>query len=72
MEFPLSLWELSLWLVITTLILLVTSEIVSPYYNQKGLLINRRRLRNTTLTMGILVLATFALQIYEIVITLFI
>lgn len=70
MEFPLSFWDLSLWLAITAIILLATSELVSPYYGQTGLLINKRRLRNAALTMGILFLFTVAIRIYEIVITM--
>ena len=69
MMFPLSLWDLSLWLAITAIILLATSELLSPYYGQTSLLINKRRLRNVALTMGILFLSTIALRIYEIVVT---
>ena len=68
MQFPLSFWDLSLWLAITAIILLVTSELISPYYGKTNLLIERKRLRNVALTIGMLFLITVIIRIYEIII----
>jgi hypothetical protein len=69
MRFPLSLWDISLWLAVTAIILLVTSELISPHYGKTNLLIEKKRLRNVALAISILFLITVAIRIYEIIIT---
>lgn len=69
MNFPLSFWDISLWLAITAIILLITSELTSPYCGKTNLLINKKRLRNAALTTGTLFLITVAMRIYEIIIS---
>lgn len=66
MQFPLSFWDLTLWIGITALILLITAELTSPYNSQTNLLINNNRLEKTALTMGILLMITVAIHIYGI------
>ena len=70
MNFPLSFWDISLWLAVTAIILLITSELTSPYYGKTNLLINKKRLKNAALTTGTLFLMTVAMRIYEIIISL--
>jgi len=67
MQFPLSFWDLSLWLAVTAIILLATSELLNPYYGQTNLVINRRRLRIAALTLGILFMFTVLIRIFEII-----
>jgi len=67
MQFPLSLWDVSLWLAVTSIILLATSELLSPHYGQTNLLINKKRLKQTALALGILFLITVAIRIYAII-----
>ena len=67
MQFPLSFWDISLWLAVTAIILLITSELISPYYGKTNILINRKRLRQTALTTGILFMITVAIRIYGII-----
>ena len=67
MDFPLSFWDLSLWLAVTAIILLITSELISPYYGRTNLLVNTKRLRNVALTVSILFLITVAIRIYGII-----
>ena len=69
MDFPLSFWDISLWLAITAIILLVTSELISPYYGKTDLLINKKRLRNIALTVSTLFLVTVAVRIVTIIIS---
>lgn len=67
LNFPLSFWDISLWLAVTAIILLITSELISPYYGKTNILINKKRLRQTALTIGILFLITVAIRIYGII-----
>jgi len=67
MAFPLSLWDLSLWTAITAIILLATSELLSPYYGRTRLMINRKRLRIVALVVALIFLASVAYRVYEII-----
>jgi hypothetical protein len=69
MRFPLNFWDISLWLAITAIILLITAELTSPYYGQTNLLINKKKLKNTALIIGILFLITVGIRIYGIITT---
>ena len=69
MQFPLSFWDVSLWLAVTAIILLITAELISPYYGKTNLLINKKHLKNTAIIMGILFLITVAARIYNIIIS---
>lgn len=68
MTFPLGLWDISLWLAITAIVLLITSELPSPYYGRTRIYINKKRLRNAALTVSLLFLATVAIRIMSILI----
>jgi hypothetical protein len=67
MQIPLTFWDISLWLAVTSIILLITAELISPYYGQTNLHINKKRLKNAALITGILFLITVAIRIYGIV-----
>jgi hypothetical protein len=67
MSFPLSFWDISLWLAVTAIILLITSELISPYYGKINLLINKKRIKNVALIMSTLFLITVAIRIYGII-----
>jgi hypothetical protein len=67
MAFPLGFWDLSLWTAIIAIILLVTSELLSPYYGRTGLLIDKKRLRMVALIVALIFLASVVYRIYEIV-----
>jgi hypothetical protein len=58
---------LSLWLAATSIILLITAQLVSAYDGPATLLIDSGKLKKAALTMGILFLATVAIHIYTIV-----
>ena len=64
---PLGFLDLSLWTAIVAIILLVTSELLSPYYGRTGILINRKRLRAVALVFALIFLSTVAYSIYQIV-----
>ena len=67
MAFPLGLWDISLWAAVTAIILLATSELLSPYYGRTSLMINRKRLRMVALIVALVFLATVAYRVYQIV-----
>ena len=64
MQFPLSFSDITLWLAITAIILLATSELISPYYGKTNLLIDKNRLRLAALGVGIVFIASILMQIY--------
>lgn len=67
MPFPLTFDDLSIWSAITAIILLITSELLSPYYGRAGILVDRRRLRMVAIALALIFLSTVAYRIYEIV-----
>ncbi|MFZ0965878.1 MAG: hypothetical protein WAN82_04560, partial [Candidatus Bathyarchaeia archaeon] len=69
MQFPLGFWDISLWLAVTAIILLITSELISPYYGKTNIRINKKRLRNVALTVSTLFLITVAIRIATIIIS---
>lgn len=64
MLFPLTFWDVSLWLAVTAIILLATSELISPRYGKTSLIIEKRRLRQAALLLGILFMLTTVIRIY--------
>jgi hypothetical protein len=69
MTFPLGFWDISLLLAITAIILLITSELLSAYYGKINILINRKKLKNTSILFSALFLATVAIRIIGIIIS---
>ena len=67
MAFPLGLWDISLWAAVTAIILLATSELLSPYHGRTSLMVNRKRLRMVALIVALVFLATVAYRVYQIV-----
>ena len=67
MSFPLGLWDLSLWLAVTAIILLITSELLSPRYGRTGITINTKRLRIVAVVVALIFLATVAYKVYQII-----
>ena len=70
MQFPLSFWDLNLWLAIITLILLLTSELTSQYPEKNKFTINKKNLRTATLIVGLLFLVTVIMRILGILISI--
>jgi hypothetical protein len=64
MNFPLPLWAVSLWIAITAIILLVTSELIGPYSDHLGdFVIDKTRLKITALLLGAAFMITVILRI---------
>jgi len=69
MSFPLDFWDISLLLAIIAIILLITSEMLSPYHGKINIRVNRKKLKNAAFAVSILFLATVAIRIISIVLT---
>ena len=67
MRFPLTPWDLSLWLAVTAITLLATSELISPYHGRTNLMIDKKRLRQVAITVGLLFLTTVAIRVFQII-----
>jgi hypothetical protein len=66
MHFPLTLSDISLWLAVTAIILLITSELLTNSTGYlRNLTIDRRRFRLTALGFGAAFLATVVLRIFQ-------
>lgn len=64
MQIPLSLLDITIWLAIAGIVLIITSEIISPYYGKTSILIKKQRLRNIALILGLAFILTVILQFY--------
>jgi len=67
MTFPLGFWDVSLLLAITAIILLITSELLSPYYGKVNILVNKKKLKNAAMIASTLFLATVAIRVLGII-----
>lgn len=70
MIFPLGIWDASLLLAATAIVLLVTSEFLSPYYGKVNLKIDKVRLRKSALAASILFLTTVVIKIISVLLSL--
>ncbi|MEM2938695.1 MAG: hypothetical protein QXU95_00240 [Candidatus Bathyarchaeia archaeon] len=61
LNFPLSLSEISLWLAVMAIILLIASELSAP----SNILINKKRLRFAALILGLGFMATVIIRIFH-------
>lgn len=64
MQFPLSVFEISLWIAVTAIILLITSELISSYSERLGnFVIEKSRLRMVSLLLGVAFMVTVLLRV---------
>lgn len=64
MEFPLGLEDIGLWIAVTAIILLVTSELIGSYSEYFGdFVIEKKRLRLTALILGAAFMITVVLRV---------
>ena len=67
MAFSLSMWDLSLWLAASSIVLLVTSEVLLELIGENQVRVDRTRVRIAGFVVAILFLITIALRIFEVV-----
>lgn len=63
MSFPLGFDDFTLWLAITSIVLLITSELLSPYYGKIHVRVNKKKLRNVALATSLLFLVTVIIRV---------
>ncbi len=66
MNFPLTVSDISLWLAITAIILLVTSELIFslPEYSSR-IMVDRNRLRQLAIGCGLGFLVTVVIRVFQ-------
>jgi len=65
MRFPLSVSDIGLWLAVTAIILLVTSELLSSSTGRMGnVAIDKKRLRLVALALGIGFMVTVVMRVF--------
>ena len=66
MQFPLTMSDISLWLAVTAIILLITSELLFTSTGTLGnIVINKKRIRLIALTLGLAFLATVVMRVFQ-------
>ncbi len=66
MIFSVDLGKISILLAVTAIVLLITSELLSPYNRRVNIFISRKRLRRASIFFSILFLITVGMRIFEI------
>ena len=70
MRFPLDLWgitSISSMFALVALVLIVTSEVLIPFFDKPNMLIDKKKLRASGLTFTILFLSTIAVRIVNVI-----
>ena len=68
MRFPLSFWDISLVLAVVTIVLLITSELASPYLGRTiSLAVEKKILRRTGFIFGFAFLFTVLVRVYQVI-----
>jgi len=65
MNFPLSLSDISLWLAVTAIILLITSELLYSSLYSARIMINKKRLRLVAIGVGVAFLVTVVMRVFQ-------
>lgn len=64
---PVTFTDASLLLALGAIVLLITAELISPYYGQTNLTINKRKLKNVAIAAGTLFLISFVIRVIGII-----
>jgi len=68
MDFPLSIYDIGLWLAIMAIILLITSELLtSSSIYSRNMTIDKIQLRLAALALGIGFMATVVMRVFHII-----
>jgi len=66
-SFNVSLWDIGLWLGVSAVILLITSELLAPYYGRSKIAMDVKRLRTVAIAAGITFLIIAIVRISTII-----
>ncbi|MDH7606667.1 MAG: hypothetical protein QHH12_02710 [Candidatus Bathyarchaeota archaeon] len=66
MNFPMSMSDISLWLAVMAIILLITSELISSATEySRNIVIEKKRLQLVALALGIGFMATVVIRVFQ-------
>lgn len=65
MSFPLSIFDISLWLAVMAIILLITSELLSSAEYLRNIVIDKKRLRLVALALGVGFIVTVIIRVFQ-------
>ncbi|MEM0030016.1 MAG: hypothetical protein QW572_07605 [Candidatus Nitrosocaldus sp.] len=65
--FAFNLWDIGLWLAVSSIILLITSELLAPYYGRMKMVMDVKRLRIVAVGSGLAFLVIAAIRISAII-----
>jgi len=66
MNFPMNLSDISLWLAVMAIILLITSELISSATEfSRNIIIEKKRLRIVALALGVGFMVTVIMRIFQ-------
>ena len=66
MNFPMSMSDVSLWLAVMAIILLITSELISSATEySRNIVIEKKRLQLVALALGIGFMATVVIRVFQ-------
>ena len=66
MMFPLDLGDICVLVAVIAIILLVSSEMLSSYYGNVNIMIDKKKLKNATISVLITLLITLAVRVITI------
>jgi hypothetical protein len=67
MNIPLSINDIIIFISVTSLILLITSEILNPRYGQTKFVIEKKRISSVAIVSSIFFFLMILIKIYEII-----
>ncbi|GIU71175.1 MAG: hypothetical protein KatS3mg003_0654 [Candidatus Nitrosocaldaceae archaeon] len=66
MALEIELWDIGLWSAISALLLLITSEVISPYYGRNNILLRSKNIRHIGIGIGLFFLIIAIIRIITI------
>jgi uncharacterized membrane protein len=63
MAFSFSFWDLALWFATSSLVMLVASELLAPYFGRKTVFIDVKKLRVVAIIFSIAFIFTIAVRL---------
>ena len=66
MAFNFSFWDLALWLAASSVVMLVASELLAPYFGRKTVLIDAKKLRIVAIIFSLASIFTVGVRVLSL------
>lgn len=66
-SFAFNLWDIGLWLAVSSIVLLITSEMLAPHYGRARTVIDVKRLRVIAIVSGLTFLIIAAIRVATVI-----